>query len=198
MPILLPTTPEPCAPYLPPVVVSLRNDVTSMVGGNRQRNNRKGDHYRARFEMPPLSYEAAMEWRRLMNGSDTVVMNVPQPDFDAGSPGAAPRVNGAGQLGTTLSLDGLTPYYAFRQGQMISIITTGRRWAYGVDVDIVANGSGQAALPLEVMIRTLHGDNDLIEIAEPKIEGFADYDDDAWTLDENGFVRLSFEIEERG
>ena len=198
MPILLPTTPEPCAPYLPPVVVSLRNDVTSMVGGNRQRNNRKGDHYRARFEMEPLSYDQSRKWRSLMKGSDTVVMTIPQPEIDLGTVNATGAVNGAMPLGTTLPADGLGAGAVLRKGQMISIITAGRRWTYALDADVTANGSGQADLLLEVMIRTLHADNDVIEIREPKIEGFADYDDDAWTLDENGFVRLSFEIEERG
>ena len=198
MPTLLPTTPEPCAPYLPPVIVSLRNDVTSMVGGNRQRNSRKGDHYRARFEMEPLSYDQARKWRSLMKGSDTVVMTIPQPDIDLSTVNASGAVNGAMPLGTFLPAKSLGAGAVLRKGQMISVITSGRRWTYALDADVTADGSGNATLPLEVMIRTVHGNNDVIEIREPKIEGFADYDDDAWTLDENGFVRLSFEIEERG
>lgn len=198
MATILPTTPEPCAPYLPPVVVSLRNDVTSLIGGNRQRTNRKGDHYRIRFNMPPLHYDEAMVWRRLMAGADTVVMPIPQPGFDTGAPGAAAAVKGGGQLGTSLIIDGLTPQYVFRAGQMISISTLGRWWAYGVAEEAVADSTGQATITLEVMIRTFHSDNDAIEVADPKIEGFANVDDDAWTLDENGFIRLAFEIEERG
>lgn len=198
MPIILPTSPEPCAPYGSPTIVSLRNDVTSLIGGNRQRNNRKGDHYRARFNMPPLTYDEAREWRSLMTGSDTVVMALPQPDVDISAPGVLVKVNGAGQLGTSLIIDGVTPNYAFTKGQMISVVTDGRRWTYGLDADTVADGSGNATLTLEVMIRTLHADNDVIEVAEPKIEGFTSIDDDSWTLDENGYIRLAFEIEERG
>lgn len=198
MPIILPASPEPCAPYTPPSVVSLGNDVTSLIGGNRQRNKRKGDHYRARFNMPPLSYHEAMEWRRLMAGADTVVMAIPQPGFDTGAPGGSVAVKGGGQLGTSLIIDGLTPQYVFRAGQMISIYTSGRWWTYGIDAETVADSSGEATLTLEVMIRTFHADNDLVAVAEPMIEGFAAVEDGAWTLDENGYIRLSFEIEERG
>lgn len=198
MPILLPADPEPCAPYTPPTVVSLRNDVTSLIGGNRQRNSRKGDHYRASFNMPPMAPAEAMVWRSLMTGADTLVMAIPQPDFDTGAPGTQVLVKGAGQLGTVLVVDGVTPQYAFRKGQMITIITSGRRWTYGIDAETVANAAGQATLVLEVMIRTLHADNDLIEVAEPKIEGFAEFDAESFMLDDNGYCRLAFVIEERG
>jgi hypothetical protein len=198
MPVILPTSPEPCAPYGPPTVVSLRNDVTSLVGGNRQRSNRKGDHYRVRFNMPPLTYEEAMVWRRLMTGADTVVMTIPQPGFDTGAPGSEIAVNGGGQLGTSLIIKGVTPHYVFRAGQMVSIQSLGRWWAYGVLDEAVADEDGEATLTLEVMIRTLHADNDPIEVAEPKVEGLPDIDADAWTLDDNGFIRLNFSIEERG
>lgn len=197
MAIALPASPEPCAPYLPPTVVSLRNDVTSLSGGNRQRNARKGDHYRVGFNMPPLTHEEAMRWRSLMTSADTVSMIVPQPGFDPG-PVGAPKVNGAGQLGTSLVIDGVTPQYAFHKGQIISILTAGRHWLYGIDATAVANGAGQVTLTLEVMIRTVHADNDTIHVGSPVIEGFPALDDGAWTMDENGFIRLAFEIEERG
>lgn len=197
MPIALPVLPEPCAPYTPPTVVSLRNDVTSLVGGNRQRNARKGDHYKAEFNLPPMTHAEAMKWRSLMTSADTVSMVVPQPGFDAG-PVGAPLVNGAGQLGTSLVIDGVTPNYAFRKGQVISILTAGRHWLYGIDANAVANGSGQVTLTLEVMIRTLHADNDPIHVGKPVIEGFAEFDEAAFRQDENGFCRLSFLIEERG
>lgn len=197
MAIALPTSPEPCAPFTPPTVMSLRNDVISLVGGNRQRKDRKGDHYRSRFTMPRLTYEEARVWRRLMKG-DTVVMQLPQPDIVIPAPGGTPRVNGANQLGTTLNVDGLGAGYVLKEGQMISVLTAGRNWTFALDADVTANGSGQAALPLQVMIRTLHADNDLVEIVNPVIEGFSEFDDDAFAIDDNGYVRLAFEIEERG
>ena len=197
MPVVLPTDPLPCAPYRGPVVVSLRNDVTSLIGGNRQRNNRKGDHYRVAINMPPLTYDEAREWRSLMTGADTVVMSLPQPDVHVGAPGTV-LVNGADQLGASLVVDGVTPQYAFTKGQLISIVTGGQRWLYALDADTIADASGAATLTLEVMIRTLHADNDVVEVADPKIEGFPEIDPSAWTLDENGYIRLAFEIEERG
>ena len=76
MPIQLPSSPEPCAPYTPPRVVALSNDVTSLIGGNRQKNRRKGDHYLSEFTLPPLTHDEAREWRSLMTAGDTVVMKL--------------------------------------------------------------------------------------------------------------------------
>lgn len=193
---VLPTTPEPRSPFSYGVM-RLSNDVTSLVGGNRQRNARKGDHYSVDFNMPPMEPNDARAWRKLMTASDTVLMKMPQPGFDVGNPGA-PRMNGGLQLGSTLNLKGLTPGYVVRQGQFFSIVTLGRRWLYAADADATANGSGNIAIPLEVMIRTNHLDNDVVEIADPKIEGFPAVEDEAFTIGEDGYVWLSFTIEERG
>ncbi|WP_292223930.1 hypothetical protein [Brevundimonas sp.] len=197
MPIQLPASPEPCAPYTPPCVVALSNDVTSLIGGNRQKNRRKGDHYAVDFTLPPMNHDEAREWRSLMSAGDTVVMKVPQPGIGTGTPGS-PRINGGNQLGDTLNLKGLTPSYVLRKGQMITIVTSGRKWLYGVEAQATANASGQTSVKLEVMIRTLHADNDTVLIAEPEIEGFATFSDDTFKLDDNGYCQPSFMIEERG
>lgn len=196
MPIILPTSPEPIAPFTPRIV-RLRNDVTSLVGGNRQRRGRKGDHYAGVFNMPPMVPDDASAWRGVLSAGDTVLMNWPQPGLAVGSPGA-PRVDGAVQLGSNLKLKGLTPGYVFRKGQFLSIVTAGRRWLYGADAEAVANSAGIITIPLEVMIRTFHNDNDVVEIVQPKIEGLADYDEDVWQIDDDGYVWTSFTIEERG
>ena len=193
---VLPTSPEPRSPFTY-AVMRLRNDVTSLVGGNRQRNDRKGDHYSVDFNMPPMEPNDARLWRKLMTSSATVLMRMPQPGFVIGTPGA-PLINGGLQLGSTLNLKGLTPGYMVREGQFFSIVTLGRRWLYAADADATADGAGNIAIPLEVMIRTNHLDGDVVEIADPKIEGFPEVAEDAFTIGEDGYVWLSFSIEERG
>lgn len=196
MPHVLPTMPEPRAPFTY-AVMRLSNDVTSLIGGNRQRNDRKGDHYAVDFNMPPMEPNEARAWRKLQTGSDTVLMKMPQPGFDVGTPGT-PLVNGSMQLGSTLNLKGLTPGYVVRAGQFFSIITLGRRWLYAADADATANAGGNISIPLEVMIRTNHQNNDVVLIADPEIEGLPTVDRDAFTIDEDGYIWLSFTIEERG
>jgi len=193
---VLPISPEPRSPFTYGVM-RLSNDVTSLVGGNRQKNARKGDHYSVDFNMPPMEPNDARAWRKLMSASDTVLMRMPQPGFAIGNPGS-PQVNGSTQLGTTLTLKGMTPGYVIREGQFFSIITLGRRWLYAADADATANSSGIISIPLEVMIRTNHQNNDVVEVLDPKIEGFPEVAEDAFTIREDGYIWLSFSIEERG
>ena len=84
------------------------------------------------------------------------------------------------------------------EGQFFSIITLGRRWLYAADADATANSSGIISIPLEVMIRTNHQNNDVVEVLDPKIEGFPEVAEDAFTIREDGYIWLSFSIEERG
>ncbi|MFC5373911.1 hypothetical protein ACFPIF_15195 [Brevundimonas faecalis] len=192
----LPSSPEPRSPFTY-AVMRLRNDVTSMIGGNRQRNLRKGDHYVVDFNLPPMAPEEVGPWRKLMTAADTLLMRMPQPGFDVGAPGA-PQVNGGPQLGSLLRLKGLTPGYKIRQGQFFSIVTADRRWLYAADADATADAAGIVSVPLEVMIRTAHFDGDVVEMADPKIEGLPQVEEDAFTVAEDGHVWLSFSIEERG
>src|SRR5690606_36643577 len=102
---------------------------------------------------------------------EPLILPVPQPGLEVG-PAGSPRVNGAGQLGTTLLVDGLTPAYVVRAGQFLSVIVDGRRFVYVATEDVVADGSGAAALKVGPMIRRSPADNAVVEIAQPMIEGF--------------------------
>ena len=154
-----------------------------------------GSRYAWDFEMPPQRYEAAQDWSDIDSEGETCVMPIPQPGVDTGAPGL-PRVNGAGQSGSSIVLDGLTPQYVFRRNWWLSVVTGGQRFCYRGRAEVVANGSGQMTIPLRTMLRVPHADNDVVEIAEPKVEGFVTPAPDAWAMGPDGLVRLAFSIKE--
>jgi len=195
MPLVLPSSPEPRAPFTPRLIRSF-SEQRGLMGNNQQRIYRKAAHYAADFEMPPMTPEEAEEWVGLRT-TDTVIMNLPQPGVNTGLPGN-PRVNGAGQAGSSLILDGLTPAYPMPAGRALTLISGGRRFVYMTDQDATANAAGQMTVHLETMLRYPPSDNDVVLIAQPQIEGFSTFEDDTFRVREDGHVWLSFTIEERG
>lgn len=194
MPLNLPTNPAPSQVTARPV--SARNDLRPAFGGSTQRLLRKGTKYALDVVMPPMPYTTAMDWIDLDDETETVVLKVPQPGLDIGSPGA-PQVNGANQTGSTLAIKGLTPGYVIRKGQFLSIMTGGQRFLYRAKAAATANGSALATVTLQTLLRYPPANNDTVEIAEPRIEGFVQANAELWTVDVARLVGLQFTIEER-
>lgn len=192
--LTLPSSPQPRS--ITPRLITARNELTPAFGGTVQRLNRKGSRYALAVEMPPMKYTDALAWDDLMAETDTVLMDVPQPGLVIGSPGA-PLVNGAGQSGSSLILDGLTGGYVIRKGQWLSVVISGRRFLYRAASAATASGGGAVTVPLRTMLRSLPPDNAVVEIAVPKIEGFPRMADDALAVGIEHLVSLSFTIEER-
>jgi hypothetical protein len=194
MAITLPTYPQPA--NMTTRLVTARAGLSPAFGGPMRRINRMGSRHALDIEMPAQTYVDAQDWSGIDSEDDTVLFVIPQPGFDAGAPGT-PLVNGAGQSGSSIILDGLTPHYVFRRRQWISIVTGGARYAYRVSAETIVASGGTITLPLTTMLRVSPGNNDVVEVAEPKIEGFATVAEDAWSMGPDGLVRLSFTIEER-
>jgi len=191
----LPVSPPPAEATIR--IVANRREVRSLVGSNVQRLAGKGAHYALRARLPRMLAAQVNDWLGLRSEADTVLMKLPSLGFDPGNPGT-PVVDGTQQLGTTLKMRGLTPGYTVRTGQFFNIISAGRHWLFAAAAPATASPDGKISVLMEAMIRHLHTDGDAIELVEPKIEGFATTDDDAWTIDTAGTVGLEFEIEERG
>lgn len=176
-------------------LLSSSNILSSAVNSDEQEIRRKGSRYALTYRMPVMTYVQSMDWDDLMSEGDLVRMPVHQPGFGTGAPGA-PRVNGASQSGTALVVDGLTPQYVIRKGQFVSIATAGQLFLYRVKSEVVANSSGQATLSLRTMLRRPPADNDVIEIAQPLIEGFV-RDLGEWKVGADRLVGLQFIVRER-
>jgi hypothetical protein len=181
-----------------PTIVSSAIDQRSATGSNRQKGLRKGSHYAYEFALEPLSHAEALDWLDLRNEADTVIVDVPRMGLEIGSPGAT-RVNGSGQAGTNLAIKGFTPSYAVRKGQAFNHIgSDGVRRIYVADADVIADGSGNATVPLETMLNWPPLNNDVIDFSDVRIEGFASVEKGSFLQDGNGWHHIRFTVEEPG
>lgn len=167
------------------------------LGGPVQRVNRMGSRFRGTFTLPPMRMKAGRVWiARLIRGkTEGVRMPLPLLDFDPGAPGNV-LINGADQAGSSLTVDGATPNYVFREGQPFSIETGGKHHLYMVAQETLANASGQATLPITPMLRRPHLNDDVCHFGKPMIEGFIMGDELAWNLALGHFVGIQFDIAE--
>lgn len=195
MSIALPDWPYPA--QMTPRLVSGRAELRPAWGGDVQRLNRAGSRYAIDVTMPAMTYANAQKWADIDTEDQTVTMRIVQPGIDVGAPGT-PLVKGGSQSGSILELDGLNPNYILQKNQWLSLTISGRLYAYRVAATTVVDAAGEADVPLRTMLRVSPADNAVVEIAAPRIEGFATVPDGAWTTDTAGHVRLSFTIEERG
>ncbi len=192
MPLTLPTTPAPAS--MSWAKISAANVLTPAFGGAEQELNRKGTRWALTFNMPPMTYVQWMDWSDLEIEGQTILMRVYQPGLDIGSPGA-PLANGV-STGTSLVIKGLTPGYVIRKGQWVTHVTAGQRFLYRAAAAATANGSGIATVTLSHMLRRPTAANDVIEIAQPMIEGFVrDLQEPSVGVDR--LVGLQFTVRER-
>jgi hypothetical protein len=168
------------------------------LGGAAQRLNRLGNRFALAVELPPAlsaTHGRVYVARLLKALTDGAIYPFPQPGLAIGAPGT-PLVNGAGQSGSALVLDGFTAGYAVREGQFFSIIHGGRRYLHQASADTTANGSGQLTLAITPMLRISPADNAVCEFAVPYIEGFVSGDSAKWHLKLTPYHEIAFSITE--
>lgn len=190
--LTLPNDPAPA--NMAVAIISAKNTLTPAFGGAEQELLRKGSRYALTFSMPPMSYVQSMEWDDLMAEGDTVLMRVFQPGLVIPNPGT-PLVKGAGQAGTSLVVDGLPNDYVIRKGQFLSVVSAGQRFLYRAKAS-ATSVAGTATIPLRTMLRRPPNDNDVVEIAQPMIEGFV-RDLGEWAVGVDRLVGLQFTVRER-
>lgn len=190
--LTLPTDPAPAKMGI--AMVSAKNTLTPAFGGAEQELLRKGSRYALTFFMPPMAYVQSMDWDDLMAEGDTVLMRVFQPGLVIPNPGTT-LVKGAGQAGTSLVIDGLPNGYVIRKGQFLSVVTAGQRFLYRAKAS-ATSVAGTATIPLRTMLRRPPSDNDVVEIAQPMIEGFV-RDLGEWAVGVDRLVGLQFTVRER-
>lgn len=190
--LTLPTDPAPAKMAI--AMVTAKNTLTPAIGGAEQELLRKGTRYALTFSMPVMSYVQSMDWDDLMAEGDTVLMRVFQPGLVIPNPGA-PLVKGAGQAGTSLTIDGLPNGYVIRKGQFLSVVSAGQRFLYRAKAS-ATSVAGTVTIPLRTMLRRPPNDNDVVEIAQPMIEGFV-RDLGEWAVGVERLVGLQFTVRER-
>lgn len=170
MTIILPTMHRGAAYALKPVTAS--EVQRSGTGGSLTPLNRTGDHWALEVDVGVLATECGMELLAdLVRGTaERIRVPIPQPGVDTGTPGA-PAVKGAGQAGSSLILDGLTPQYVLKKGRFLTVETEDGSSAHAITAEVVADADGEVTVSFWPMLWLEPGDNDTVEIAEPYIEG---------------------------
>lgn len=195
MPVTLPATPWPSSAS--PMMLDFGALLEPGLGGASQYVSRLGNRFELQVQYPPMTAEVARVFISRLNQAkaSTLLMPFPQPGVVVGAEGA-PRVNGAGQAGTFLSIDGLPAGKAVSEGWFFSLIAGGRRYLHQVSADAVATGAGAITLAIEPMLRVSAPDNAVVELATPMIEGFVQGDGVPWTIETAALYGLSFTIRE--
>lgn len=167
------------------------------LGGPDQRLNRLGNRFYLDVTLPPMTYDDGRIWiADLIRGqTEGVIFPWPQVEFDIGAPGN-PLVNGAGQIGTTLSMDGFTPSYAVRKGQFLTIVSGGRRYLHIFTAQAVASTTGTLSASVAPMLRISPADNSSVIVRAPAIEGFIEGNERSWNISAARHVGLQFRITE--
>jgi hypothetical protein len=174
--------------------------LTPGLGGAVQRIDRMGNRFRVSVSFPPfLSKDRGriMVSRLIRGKTEGIRIEFPLLGFKPGSPGSV-LVNGAGQSGRSLILDGATPNYAFREGQPFSLVHSGQHYLHFVDAEVIANGTGQATLSISPMLRIEPADNAVCHFGKPMIEGYILGDEWRWQMSLEHHIAIQFDIEERG
>lgn len=196
MSVTLPTTPAPADAN--PRLLDWGGDPESSLGGPTQRVERIGSRFALDVILPEMTAETAANWipDLLEAKRSSGVLAFPQLGLPVGDEGA-PRVNGAGQLGTSLAIDGLPASKVVRKGWAFSIITNGRRYLHMIKANVTASAGGAATLTIEPPLRRAPSDNAVVELAVPKIEGFPRGNETGWNVNTAMNVGLSFTLVER-
>ena len=181
MAIALPTCPLPN--IMQPFLRDFGGILSPFLGGPEQRINRIGTRLGCRYTMPEMDDADAQKFvSRLMRGKqDRVIMPWPITAFDPGTP-PNPQIN-ASSTGSALSVKGLGAGYTLVEGQPLSVVHGGRRYMHLSTGQVVANGSGIAAVGIFPPTRATYAVNDTVEIAMPMIEGYVSPGDEVnWTI----------------
>ena len=156
---------------------------------------RKGGRYTVAFTFGPYTPEngRVMVSRLIAGKQGGVRVKLPLL-HSQGTPGT-PLLNGAVTNGRTIAIDGLTPGYVIQEGFWLSLVKSGQHFLHSVGVGATANGSGQATIELNELLRDSFADNTVVNLAEPQVEGLLP-GDWSWGVDVNRVFPIEFSLKE--
>lgn len=175
---------------------------TSPFDGSGQTIGLPGQYWRASMTWGPIPHT---EWRAMQawfgelrgpSGRFTYVH--PHTFRQATAAIGTPLVNGAGQTGISLTIDGCTPSVTvMKKGDYFSMQDPpGRSRMYICTADVVSNGSGAATVTFSPPLRSSPPDNTALNLATPSpIWRLADNSQGAVTWDARNVMRAGFTLE---
>jgi len=195
--ISLPTNPSPNG--MQPMLRDFGGVLTPFLGGPEQLIVRAGTRFGVRVSLPPLRTDelGRIYIARLLQGRHNgVLMRWPLLEFNPGNPGT-PLIAAAVSTGSTVQLKGLTAGYTIKEGQYLSIVVSGKRYMHMATGNVTASGSGTATINIFPLLRKALAVDNVVEIAQPMIEGFVSPGDElGWEIASNRFMNIGFTIME--
>lgn len=178
--------------------VSFDRDAIPVQGGDEARYSRLGTRHAIDVSIDAIAAKGcgpSLVVDLSLGRTQGVVIAVPEFGLAAANYGV-PLVNGGGQLGSTLNVDGLVNGVVIPKGKWLSVIVAGRRYAYFTTAAVTVAG-GAAALPIYPMIRAAPSDNAVVELATPRLEGLVEQPPE-WSPRKIGSIGIQFAVRERG
>lgn len=132
-----------------------------------------GQVWMATVTLPPLYADDAKAWIAwlvsLRGSVGTFLMGDPVSATPRGSAGGTPLVNGAGQTGTTLAIDGATASQTgwLKAGDHIQLGSGTTSRLHMVLQDVDTDGSGNASIDIWPSLRSSPADNAALTLTSP-------------------------------
>ncbi len=169
-----------------------------IAGGVTTRLDRLGNRFSIDVTMPRMRPEPTGRiWvSALLKSVGSLAQIVfPQPGLDIGSPGPV-AVNGAAQAGSSIVLKNFAAGYTIRDGQFFNLTDGISYHLHAGQADVVADGSGNATIPIWPMLRSSPVADSRSEWTTPSITGRLTGNENGWTLERAGTRGLQSTITE--
>lgn len=165
----------------------------------------QGQRWAASISLPPMKRQDAEPWVAflvaLKGQVGTFLLGDPnckQPQGSASVTAGTPLVNGAGQTGDTLNIDGLptnvTGYLL--AGDYIQLGAAGSASLYKVLTDVNTDGSGQATLDIWPNLRSSPADNATVIVTNTKGKFRLRSNVQQWQINETSSYGITFDCVE--
>lgn len=147
--------------------------IDGSMGGPADIIDRPGYRYSIRYDLPALpTADDARVFQLMLEQASREDVSYPWPLDIKSRVAGTPLVSGSSAPGSTLPVKGLIPNFQFRIGQpMAVIIADGTGFIHRAASATIADGSGNATVPVFPLTRTTFPDNAVIEVERPRIRG---------------------------
>lgn len=157
-----------------------------------------GQMWQADVTLPPMKRDDAAVWVAwlvsLRGRFGTFLMGDPNGATPRGSIGGTPLVNGAGQTGETLLIDGCTANVTnwLKAGDYVQLGSGATATLHKVLANASSNGSGQVTLSLWPHIRSAPADNAAVTVTNAVGRFRLSSNETSWSIDEASIYGISF------
>lgn len=131
-----------------------------------------GERWEVQLSLPPMRRAQAAAWQAfllaLRGMAGTFLLGDPDAPAPRGTWAGTPLVNGAGQSGAVLALDGLSNGATIKAGDYLQLGSGSTARLHMVLQDVTVGGSGVAVLDLFPRLRGAPADNAAIVTSAPK------------------------------